>query len=389
MVRNADGQAVRSGTCAQGDRCTDARSHSSAHPHFLAISASLLVVVANESPAQARRPSEGSANPPFATFVTLGSPTLSIGSADKEGPTLFGTITGVAADGSGNIYVLDRSTHSVRVFSSSGRFLGSAGRPGRGPGDLSWPHTLFHDKKNTLFVIDRVNGVVTFETRDGALSHRASIAANFLPNNACLLGEKLIVPAWRDQKILHVFDRNGQYLRSFGDGFNRDTSEAVREVANQTQLQISCDSALNRIFVAPIAIGEVRAYDSAGQLVWQQRLEGFDESRTLLNHQGVVTVRGKHYASSLLRLGDDLLLLQVRHREPVKSSSSKVNPQGGRGYWETRAIVSYILSARSGRVVSRSVGAPLIGVITPGFVVAFEDEPFPRVTLLPWREVRR
>jgi hypothetical protein len=348
----------------------------------------LLAVVANYSPAQGGRASERSSNPPFASFVQIGKATISIGSADQDGPTMFGTITGVTADGFSNIYILDRTTNTVRVFSNNGRFLGSAGRPGRGPGELSWPHSLFHDGKNTLFVIDRVNGVVMFDTRDGALRHRGSIASTFLPNNACVLRDTLIIPALRDQKILHVFGRDGQHFRSFGDGFNRDTSEAVRAIANQVPLQINCDATLNRIFVAPVTVGEVRAYDLSGQLIWQQRLEGFEGNRVFLNHQGVVTIYGKHNTSSLLRLGDDLLLLQVRHREPVKNSSV-VNPGGGRGVWQDRAIITYILSARTGAVLTRTDGTPLLGAIAAGFVVAFEEDPFPRVMLLPWRLARR
>lgn len=383
-------QTVKSSGWVRDFRGRNVGSNGCAHPRIIAIGVSLVVAIASESAAQARGQSEGSTNPPLSSFVSLGTPLLSIGSANQEGPTTFGSITGVTTDGSGNVYVLDHTTHSVRVFSSGGRFLGSAGRAGRGPGDLSWPHTLFHDRKNRLFVIDRVNGVVIFETRNGILTFRRSLATNVRPNNACLLGDNLIIAAWRDQKVLQVFDTDGRPIRSFGEGFSRDTSEAVREVANQQmQVQLTCDDAGHRIFLAPIALGEVRAYDDAGQLVWQRRLDGFEGHKYVRSQRGVVTRWGKHYTSSLLRLGDSLLLVQVKHREPVKGSYSKTNPGGMRGYWETRGIITYVLSARSGVVLSRSTGAPLIGAITPGFAVAYEDDPIPRVTFLPWREMRR
>ena len=39
-------------------------------------------------------------------------------------------------------------------------------------------------------VIDHNNGVLTYETRDGALSYRGALATHFQPSNACALGEK-------------------------------------------------------------------------------------------------------------------------------------------------------------------------------------------------------
>ena len=380
MLRNLDIPNMSQTTLDARDR--DNRAGSSLRCLFFA----LLIVGPGESTAQGRRPSED-VSPPLAAFVTLGRATLSLGSNDTDGPTAFGEITGVAADGNGNIYVLDRTNHSLRSFSGNGRFLGSTGKPGRGPGDLSWPQSLFHDGYKTLYVVDRNNGVIAYETKDGTLTHRGSVASKSLPTNACALGSELFIPAWSNQKVLHVFDRNGQQLRSFGDGFSRDTSEAVRAVANRMQLQISCDSALSRIFVSPIAMGEVRAYERTGQMIWQRRLDEFDGHRIMLTPQGVTTVYGKDYVSSLLRLGTDLLLLQVRHREPVKSST--MNPRGGRGYWQDSAIVSYVLSARTGEILSRSTGTPLIGAMTPRFLVAYENDPIPRVMLLPWSLARR
>jgi hypothetical protein len=85
------------------------------------------------------------AYPPLARFVTFDKPILTVGSENSDGPTLFGNITGVSVDFQLNIYVLDYTSKSVRVFAKDGRFLGSAGRPGRGPADMSWPLSLFHN----------------------------------------------------------------------------------------------------------------------------------------------------------------------------------------------------------------------------------------------------
>lgn len=77
--------------------------------------------------------------PRLSSLLTLSEPELSIGSEDREGPTLFGQIADVALDSALNVYVLDRSVHAVRAFSKTGRFLGAAGKSGRGRGDLASP----------------------------------------------------------------------------------------------------------------------------------------------------------------------------------------------------------------------------------------------------------
>lgn len=93
-------------------------------------------------PAFAQQPRS---TPRLSSLIAFSKPELSIGSADQEGPTLFGQIADVALDSALNAYVLDRSGHAVRVFSMTGRFLGAAGKSGRGPGDLASPFTVFHN----------------------------------------------------------------------------------------------------------------------------------------------------------------------------------------------------------------------------------------------------
>lgn len=60
---------------------------------------------------------------------------LRIGSMDTE-DYIFGAIAWVDVGENGDIYVLDRQAHAVRVFSSDGVFLRTIGSPGEGPGEL-------------------------------------------------------------------------------------------------------------------------------------------------------------------------------------------------------------------------------------------------------------
>lgn len=324
--------------------------------------------------------------PPLASLVTVGRPEVSIGSED-EGPTLFGEITGVAIDGDFNIYILDRTNHSVRAFSRTGRFLGSAGRPGRGPADLSWPISLFHDGVSRLYVFDHVNGVVVFETRNGTMTHRRSFGAEFKPTSACAFGDTLVVPGWRGERILHVFTADGTPVRSFGEGFIRDTSERVRAMANRMTLRVNCDRENNRIYATPNAAGFVRAYQTDGRLLWERELPDYRGAQFRPTAGGAVVISGRFSTSSVLRLGQDLLVVSVRHFELVRSS--QVRQGGGRGTTEDREFVTYVLSARTGQLLARAVGLPQLGATRGDVAVGFEHDPFPRVFTMTLLEARR
>lgn len=324
---------------------------------------------------------QGPASPPakrLAHFVTLGAPLVTIGKENTEGPELFGDITAVAMDPAGRTYILDRTAHQVRAFDRDGRFLSAAGQAGRGPADLGWPLSMFHDGRSGLYVLDALNGVVEFETTGGTLAYRRTFAAQFQPSGGCRLGDAFILPGWRDKRILHLFDLRGQALRSFGESFSPDSNPAVREVFSQIPLRIRCDEAHNRIYVAPSAAPFVRAYDLNGRLVWQNLLPGYNGHEIVQTPQGIVTFYGTFATTGLVRLGDDYLLVQARERAPAASARDS---RSGRGTWRDKAVVTYVLSARTGNILARVTDAPLIAAVQDNTAIAFSQEPYPRV----WR----
>lgn len=82
-----------------------------------------------------------------------------IGSLEGEEWETFGDIAGVAFDGDGNLYVLDRQASRVTVVGPDGSFLREVGGPGEGPGELRMP---------TAFTVMRDGRVVIAD-----LGHRA------------------------------------------------------------------------------------------------------------------------------------------------------------------------------------------------------------------------
>lgn len=77
---------------------------------------------------------------------------LRIGSADGDGPDLFGQINGVQIGEDGSLYVLDGQASEVRVFGPDGVHLRTIGRQGQGPGELSRPLGIAFDPAGLLWV---------------------------------------------------------------------------------------------------------------------------------------------------------------------------------------------------------------------------------------------
>lgn len=91
---------------------------------------------------------------------------LVIGTEVAGDEYLFGAITNVAVDERGTMYVADRKRADIRVFDSTGTYVGALGRPGQGPGELNEVYGMGFDCAGRLVVADRGNARFTsFETR--------------------------------------------------------------------------------------------------------------------------------------------------------------------------------------------------------------------------------
>ena len=80
-----------------------------------------------------------------------------IGSADAEGPELFGRVVDVAVDGAGKMWVADAQAQEIRVFAADGRHVRTVGRKGGGPGEFEQMGGLEVGPDGRLWVYDPGN----------------------------------------------------------------------------------------------------------------------------------------------------------------------------------------------------------------------------------------
>ena len=65
--------------------------------------------------------------------------------------------TGVATDGSGNVYVVDAGSYRIQKFTNTGTFLTAWGSAGRGNGQFNYPTGVAVDGSGNVFVADAAN----------------------------------------------------------------------------------------------------------------------------------------------------------------------------------------------------------------------------------------
>lgn len=171
---------------------------------------------------------------------------LRIGSADVEGPELFGEIIALEVDRLGRIYVLDRQAKEVRVFDPDGRHVRSFGRKGGGPGEFKDPIGLAWHPEGTLWVADPANTRYSVHDTTGTFlaTHRRALGGYGIPWNGGLdaegrMHEVSYLPAadGRSRPVLLRFDREMAAADTFplpdfrGEEFRHRTDRSATFVA--------------------------------------------------------------------------------------------------------------------------------------------------------------
>lgn len=102
-------------------------------------------------------------------FTPIIEPDLRLGTADGDGPELFGQVRDIEADALGRLYVLDTQAKEIRVFGPDGSHLRDIGRGGAGPGELEGPTGMEWSPRGHLWVEDPRNNRYTAYDTTGAL----------------------------------------------------------------------------------------------------------------------------------------------------------------------------------------------------------------------------
>ena len=130
---------------------------------------------------------------------------------NEEDAAVLGRPVALAFD-AGRLYVADALDCAVKIFSKEGRFLGSIGRKGRGPGELSFPSGV-SVAGETIAVADKLNfRIQIFDRKGRALS---GFKVPFAPDRVFALDAgRLLVTAnptgrRKGERLLHIYMISG------------------------------------------------------------------------------------------------------------------------------------------------------------------------------------
>lgn len=143
--------------------------------------------------------------------------------------TSFSDVTGMASDGSGNLYVFDRAASSLKSFDSAGNLLWTTGSAGTAPEQFSATGSTDQhahvavDENNKIFVLDQGNGrIQVFDDQGGFLTMWGSSGTSSGQFQSAFgvvaRGGQVIVvdsPGGNRQR-LQQFTDSGELIKSYG-----------------------------------------------------------------------------------------------------------------------------------------------------------------------------
>lgn len=195
----------------------------------------------------------------------------------SQGLPDLGGVGAVTVLPDGRIVVLDPVTPGVLVTDSTlsgGYFYGTKGD---GPGEFREPVSVGALSDGRIAVLDRGLGRITLFTSAGdgrhlepAVSLRLGVPAEAM----CVLpGDTLLIYGYHEGSRLHLFDVNGEHLRSLAPA---DTTLSPMALSLVTQGSVACDPGEGVAVLTSRFLPKVEAVDfRSGHVEWSDSLAPF------------------------------------------------------------------------------------------------------------------
>lgn len=316
---------------------------------------------------------------PLGQVVRVGPIELRIGAESEDGPYLLGGSVGLEMGGDGTIYASEYPDGTIKAFDPSGRHLVTFGRAGRGPGEFINPIAMMHDGDSTLYATQGEFGTTVLTAIGDRIEYRRTIGIGDNYRSLCLMGDTVVAAGWVDGHMIHVLDADGKRVRSFGEGWSKDTLESVRAMANRMFATVKCDDRRGRIYLANLGGPSLRAYTREGALLWERALPDFRHAFFFAQGSGTVVVSGEDFMEPPVVMQDGERLLVQTGRVDFKRAPPRRSPRAG----SVPPVVSrlaYVLDARSGRILSRSRSEQSLGVVVHDTLsLTMSQDPFPEI----------
>jgi len=144
---------------------------------------------------------------------------LSLGMEEGDENLVFGRISSICFDANDNIHILDTRMWRIQKFDSQGNFLKSyAIKDGQGPGEISYPGEMAVSPQGKIFIFNFMERKILVLNQEGRAinSFRLDIDGLSIESSS---NETLTVMGNKENKLFHVYDVEGNPIRSYGEHF--------------------------------------------------------------------------------------------------------------------------------------------------------------------------
>jgi len=322
--------------------------------------------------------------------LRLGEVAARVGSEDEAGPMLFASVADVALDSQNTIYVAESSLLEVRSFDARGAHIATFGRRGRGPGEFASIISLQHDGEHTLFAVQFEYGITEIETRNGRMSYRRQFGLNRGYVSVCAMLGRVFVGAGGDSGVVRELDAERNEIRAFGAPFSSHSNPKVQKFARKAGARVECHGPSQTIFASEPGLGRLRAYDVSGALRWETTLPNFQHSRYGAQPDGSVFIAwAADVMERVVVVDEDRLVVSVSRRDFSRSANSTNRAPNASIVPSISAVTSYVIDARTGRLLSKSTGDAAFKATNASIGVQVLQEPWPMLHIRPYRAAPR
>lgn len=303
----------------------------------------------------------------------------SIGEPDGPEALTLGEIRDLEVDHQGYVYVLD---DGIRRFGPAGEPSGRIPARGGGPGEIRDPVAIELDSAGDLLVLDPPTGRLSvFDVETAGFSHRRSVTLSTSIREFCeLRGARYV--AWpAEGGLLHRLGPDGDFAESFGAALSFSGEETLDTTAARIARYRAnvgptlCLEKPDLVLLAAGSLPYLRMFDTTGTELWADALDDYHPTRwsqdgSSLNG-GPAGENGHHFARSLVRWSEGVVLLQLEHRIPGRKHPD-------RDFYE---LESRFISLANRRELARSDSLPWIRAVRGDSAYAVRNVPYPRVEI--------
>lgn len=296
-----------------------------------------------------------------------------IGVLEGRKHEMLGYIMDVATDGLGTLYVLDSEYNEVRVHDFSGKFLGSFGGPGEGPGEFRHPREIAVSGQ-LIFVVE-VQRVHVFKRQEAGFILIDTFTKDLMGfRGNCALNGHLYTAGYNpeEEQIVH---------RLTADGFREMALVEIYPSAN-TNIQsvmsieslLACSEEHGIVGVIMDNVPALTAYAEDGVVMWRTRLADFKpriieefvgpEGRLMVLQGQGSEDEGASYLHTLFSDGADHFYLGYQTESDDKE------------YYVDHV---FRIDVRTGE--GEHLGTGRVAAVTANSVVVASHDPYPRVII--------